>query len=214
MFGIISGNIFAATEDLIKCFIFIVPFIIVVLLYGRRYNIRILKTHILGMLIFAFLIVYMLEFTTISSLARILYIGIEIRPETFNFIPFKAITIDMLSYVTNIILFLPFGFLCPILWENQRTMKNVAFAGFTLSLTIETSQIFSMRVTDIDDLLMNTLGAAIGYMLFKIIRNFPIIKNGLMLAKNSNLPFVLKHEVWFLIYIVFAFEFLLLPYLP
>ncbi|WP_312093593.1 VanZ family protein [Aminipila sp.] len=213
MFGIIYGNIFSGIEDFMKCLIFIVPFIIVILFYARRYNLSISKAHILGDLIFVYLIVFMLEFTTISSLARILYIGIEIRPETFNFIPFNSITTDMFSYVTNIILFLPFGLLCPILWENQRTIKKVTFAGFIFSLTIETSQIFSMRVTDVDDLFMNTIGVAIGYLLFIIIKKISIIKNGLILAKNNNFPFVLKHEVWFLIYIVFAFEFLLLPYL-
>ncbi|WP_312650221.1 VanZ family protein [Aminipila sp.] len=213
MFGIIYENIFSATEKFMKCLIFIIPFIMVTIYYASRQNLRISKLHILGELIFTYLIVYILDFTTISSLARILYIGIEIRPETFNFIPFKSIKTDVFSYITNIILFIPFGFLCSTLWKNQRSVKHVALGGFLFSLTIETSQIFSMRVTDVDDLLMNTIGTIIGYLIFRIIQKFSAIKNSFVLVGYSEIPFVLKHEVWFLIYIVFAFEFLILPYL-
>lgn len=212
MLGIIYGNISAGVIYFLKCLIFIVPFMIIEILIKRKNNLRISKSHLVGELVFVYLIVFMLEFTTISSLARILFIGIEIHPETFNFIPFSSITKDVLPYITNIILFIPFGLLCPILWENQQSIKKVAFAGFLLSLTIESSQIFSMRVTDVDDLLMNTTGAVIGYLIFRVFNNAIRFKNGFMLA-NNNLPLILKHEGWFLIYIVFAFEFFLLPYI-
>lgn len=212
MFGIICGNISDGVIYFLKCLTFIIPFIIIEIFIMRKNNLTILKTHLLGELAFVYLIIFMLEFTTISSLARILFIGIEIHPETFNFIPFSSITKDVLPYITNIILFIPFGLLCPILWENQRSIKRVAFAGFLLSLTIESSQIFSMRVTDVDDLLMNTMGAAIGYLIFRMLNNAIRFKNKFMLA-NNNLPFILKHENWFLIYIVFGFEFFLLPYI-
>lgn len=213
MFGIIYGNIFSASLEFVECLIFTIPFILVTIFSARKRKLRITKSHILGELIFVYLIVFMLDFTTISSLARILYIGLEIHPETFNFIPFSTITIDTFPYITNIILFIPLGFLCPILWENKRSIRQVALVGFLFSLTIEISQIFSMRVTDVDDLLMNTIGAVIGGLIFRGIEKLSFFKNSLTLEGQDGLPFVLKNEVWFLIYLVFAFEFLLLPYL-
>ncbi|QIB70297.1 VanZ family protein [Aminipila butyrica] len=213
MFGIIYGNLFSAIEAFLKCLLFILPFVMILLFYARRCNLKIPKAHIFGDLIFVYLIIFMLEFTTFSSLARILYIGFEIHPETFNFIPFNSLTTDVFPYVTNIVLFSPFGLLCSILWENQRTLKKVAFTGFIFSLTIEISQIFNMRITDVDDLLMNTIGAGLGYLIFRAMQKFAIIKNGFAWVRNSKMPFVLKHEVWFLIYIVFAFEVFVLSYL-
>lgn len=63
----------------------------------------------------------------------------------------------------NILLFLPFGFLLPFIWERFKSWKTVLAAGFCLSLFIETAQIFTYRLTDIDDLLLNSLGAVLGY---------------------------------------------------
>ena len=39
-------------------------------------------------------------------------------------------------------------------------------AGACLSLVIEVCQLFNLRATDIDDLMMNTLGAVFGYLLW------------------------------------------------
>lgn len=214
MISTILDNLFAASIEFVECFIFVGPFLVMTRFYAKKQGIRIQKTHLLGELLFAYLILFMLEFTGISSLARILYIGIEIHPETFNFIPFRTIKIDALNYITNIILFMPFGFLCPALWENQRSVKQVALAGFLFSLTIEVSQIFNLRITDVDDLLMNTLGAVFGYFIFKIIQKISFIKYNIATVGHNELPFILKHELWFLLYIVFSCAFFVLPYLP
>ena len=61
----------------------------------------------------------------------------------------------------NIIWFVPFGFLMKKL--THLTMPKIIFFGFLLSLFIEVMQfIFGMGVSEIDDLLLNTLGAVIG----------------------------------------------------
>ena len=68
------------------------------------------------------------------------------------------------GFVLNIIMFLPLGLLIPCIWKKCRSITNVTVTGFLLSLTIEISQIFNARATDIDDLLANTIGACAGYM--------------------------------------------------
>lgn len=65
----------------------------------------------------------------------------------------------------NAVMFMPFGFMLPILWKKCRTWKATLLAGFFTSFTIETIQLFSFRATDVDDLIMNTLGTFLGYII-------------------------------------------------
>ena len=65
----------------------------------------------------------------------------------------------------NAVLFLPFGFLLPVLWRKCRSWKSTVAAGFLTSLGIEILQLFCYRATDVDDLIMNTLGAFLGYII-------------------------------------------------
>ena len=61
----------------------------------------------------------------------------------------------------NIIWFVPFGFLLRRL--TKLSLKKIIFFGFLLSLFIETMQfIFGVGVSETDDLILNTIGAAIG----------------------------------------------------
>ena len=62
-------------------------------------------------------------------------------------------------------MFLPFGFLLPVLWQSCRSWKTTTLASFATSALIELLQLFCFRATDVDDLLMNTLGALLGYLL-------------------------------------------------
>lgn len=66
----------------------------------------------------------------------------------------------------NIIWFVPFGFLLKKL--TRLTTAKIIFFGFLLSLFIEVMQfIFGVGVSEIDDLLLNTLGALIGALVGK-----------------------------------------------
>ena len=80
---------------------------------------------------------------------------------SINLIPFSSE--GAMTYILNIIMFMPLGFLLPLIWENFRNAKKVVLMGFLMSLTIEICQLFNIRTTDIDDLMMNTLGALVGY---------------------------------------------------
>ena len=73
----------------------------------------------------------------------------------------------MVGYILNIILFIPFGFLIPLIWKKMRSLHLTALAGFSFSILIEISQLLNNRRTDIDDLIMNTLGAIIGFLIYK-----------------------------------------------
>ena len=64
----------------------------------------------------------------------------------------------------NIGWFFPFGFALPLLIKNM-SLKKTIFLTFLFSLFIEASQyIFAVGYSEIDDLILNTLGGALGYL--------------------------------------------------
>ena len=70
-----------------------------------------------------------------------------------------------LQLALNAVMFAPFGFFLPVLWKKCRSWPVTTLAGFLTSALIEFLQLFSFRATDVDDLMMNTLGAFLGYLL-------------------------------------------------
>jgi glycopeptide antibiotics resistance protein len=75
----------------------------------------------------------------------------------------------------NILLLMPLGFLAPILWKKFRGVKAASLLGLFVSVTIELLQLFQRygggwgRITDIDDVIFNVLGAVIGYLAYVFI---------------------------------------------
>lgn len=64
-------------------------------------------------------------------------------------------------------MFMPFGFLIPLLWNVSD--KKVIVIGFCSSLFIEFCQLFLARGTDVDDLILNTTGTILGLLLYKML---------------------------------------------
>ena len=80
------------------------------------------------------------------------------------------------NVIGNCIWFVPLGMLLPAIYRSYRKhMGRVVFIGLVVSTTIEILQfVFCTGVTDIDDVIFNTIGTAIGYILwilFDITRN-------------------------------------------
>ena len=86
----------------------------------------------------------------------------------YNVIPFSK-NIDIVGYALNILLFIPLGILLPIMNERNKRFKALIIWAIGFSVMIELSQILNHRATDIDDILFNTLGAVLGYGMYKII---------------------------------------------
>lgn len=87
---------------------------------------------------------------------------------TFNPVPFIDIAGSDLggfikNFLLNTLLFIPLGMMLPILWSKCGNFRHTLFFGLGLSALIETLQIFTLRLSDIDDLIANTLGAAAGF---------------------------------------------------
>ena len=71
------------------------------------------------------------------------------------------------NVVGNMALFIPSGIVLPIVYKKLDSFWNVAAAGALISLCIEVMQLpFASRASDIDDLILNTLGVIVGYGIF------------------------------------------------
>ena len=106
-------------------------------------------------------VLYLCEMFDVVGIPAIQYIRWE---PNISLIPFSDETGWLgVQRVLNAVMFAPFGFLLPVLWCKCRKWKVTVLAGFLLSLTIEILQMFCFRATDVDDLIMNTLGAGFGY---------------------------------------------------
>lgn len=72
-----------------------------------------------------------------------------------------------LNIFGNVVGFVPFGCILPVMDRRFQNVLLVTVSGFSLSLCVETVQlIFRVGCFDVDDLVLNTLGAFLGYMLF------------------------------------------------
>jgi len=77
---------------------------------------------------------------------------------------------QLLYSVGNVVMFIPFGLLMPILYKKMNHWLYIVFIGFSCSLVIELVQAaFTLtRRGTVDDLFFNTVGALLGYLLFRI----------------------------------------------
>lgn len=75
----------------------------------------------------------------------------------------------------NLLMFLPFGVLYP-LCRPERRWRDAALRGLCLSLGIELLQPFLGRSFDVNDLLLNALGAALGAGAVFLARRLPPAK--------------------------------------
>ena len=123
---------------------------------------------------------------------------------SLTLIPFLPMLADLKNTVLNIFLFIPLGIGLPFLWKQYRSLKAAVLFGFCMSLSIELLQILTYRATDINDIIANTLGAALGYLIFHIAsRIIPPV------AESSRK----KSDVFILIASVFLVMFFVQPYL-
>jgi glycopeptide antibiotics resistance protein len=68
-----------------------------------------------------------------------------------------------------VVIFVPIGLFSSLLMDRPRWWKAALVALF-LSAFIEACQLFIPRGTDVDDLILNTLGGLWGYWAFLLLR--------------------------------------------
>jgi glycopeptide antibiotics resistance protein len=114
-----------------------------------------------------------------------------------NLIPLITLTPqDLKTSLLNILLLIPFGFGLPFI-VNFR-MKKIVVMGTLFSIVIEFLQFITgfmakitFRIADINDVIFNTLGVAIGYILFVgFVRNYRRMSHNWEISANPILRYI------------------------
>lgn len=103
------------------------------------------------------------------------------REYRYNLVPFLEIKrfwnnrdiVGELAVLTNlagnVLGFIPFGAILPVISLRCRGFFRIMLFSFEFSLMVECIQLISkVGSFDVDDLILNTLGGILGYILFKI----------------------------------------------
>ncbi|RCT77528.1 VanZ family protein [Enterococcus faecium] len=178
------------------------PCIIYMVFFCKKNTLK----HNILILIFMLYCWKVFELTGTGGLTDIFY-----RPDTgrkfslvqgsVNLVPFSGLNI---SFILNIVMCVPLGFLLPIIWKSYRKIVPVFLAGALFSLIIEVSQIITTRATDIDDLIANIFGAVIGFILWAVLSRVVSLKD-----KSSTVDYLEPY-----IYILIGFTGKFLLYFP
>lgn len=157
-------------------FCILLPCMLYVLIQTKGFHQRTNFIHMIWVFIFLYYVYLVLETTGIGIIWEIgLYPGMKLQEE-INLIPFRdGISLSM---ILNVVMFMPLGFLLPLLWKEYQSLVRTAIIGFCFSCGIEFCQLFNRRVSDVDDLLMNTLGAILGWLIWIVFSRITHLKYG------------------------------------
>ncbi len=145
----------------------------IVALKNRKIDIR----HELKLLIFYFyieimaMIVYFPMNFASGQIGTMKFDSERIIPPLLNPVPiihiFDRYAGWLRNLIGNIILFIPIGIIWPFCFKKMNNILKVTAAGLGFSLFIELSQLLLYeRMTDADDLILNTLGALTGAVIY------------------------------------------------
>ena len=107
---------------------------------------------------------YLVAVYVLVGMPNITYLRFDISG---NLIPVLGILGDLKNSVLNVALFVPLGLLLPLIWGKYRSGRETLLFGFGMSAAIELLQVFTYRATDVNDLITNVLGTALGFLLGK-----------------------------------------------
>lgn len=147
-----------------------------------------------------FLAVYLCEMYAVVGLPNIRYARLGLN---INLIPFRYLFSNLGNNLLNVLLFIPLGFFLPVLFRRYGKFRRTVLFGFLLSALIELLQIFTFRATDVNDLMTNTLGAALGWGIGRLfLKLFPAV-----------LPSQRTRDLYVVCAVAFAVMFFLHPFL-
>ncbi|WP_062496265.1 VanZ family protein [Paenibacillus sp. 32O-W] len=136
------------------------------------------KIRIAGVVLFILYLYFLLHITLFTGhLLLQLKTGLppmKLQPTIVHLMLTKSIGFILRNLVGNILLFVPFGFLIPIIFLSTQKKPGieataVIILGLLTTLTIEILQRFvALRIFDIDDIILNTIGVIIGYLIYRL----------------------------------------------
>lgn len=162
----------------------------------KRSNLNFFTKHLVWKNLFMLYILMVINVTmfpllidaqrTVDVFASINLIPLKETISSFNdllslFSTIFAIRIFLINVLGNIILFMPLGFLLPIINQNFNNIKSIFKISLFSTISIESIQFITSlfggtRATDIDDIILNVLGGLLGFLIFVILSKIKIFK--------------------------------------
>lgn len=135
------------------------------------------KLRNLGKVLFVLYIIFLIYFLFFSELygrtgsTGVYRYNLELFKEIKRFIKYRE-ELGFFAVFTNlfgnILIFIPYGFFIAMASRSRGFFKTVMFS-FLLSFAVEVCQLISkVGSFDVDDMLLNTIGGALGYIFFVI----------------------------------------------
>lgn len=146
----------------------------------------------------------LLVYTCIMVVARVTFFPFakvdgQVQPlefDTANIFPFRINLVPfvhlfeyesrrdaIINFVGNVTMFIPMGIVWPIVYKELNTHAKVIAAGVAFPLIIEIIQLpFYARLSDIDDIILNSAGFLIGYGIYLLTK---LIARRISAAKHA-----------------------------
>ena len=137
------------------------------------------RIRILGKILFVLYVIFIIYFLIFSDWygrtgeMQEYHYNLELFKEIRRFWEYRD-QVGMFAMFTNlfgnVVIFVPFGFFMPMA-SRYRSFFSTVFYSFGLSLCVETFQLLTkVGSFDVDDMLLNTLGAAAGYLCYRLVQ--------------------------------------------
>lgn len=142
------------------------------------------KTAIIALILYAVLMVWLLFLDRIGAFSPMVYAHWFQRK--LALVPFRtirhyiriiryssnpALVLDsIVNLVGNVVMFIPLGFLPPCIWRAWRGFFRCLLFSALCVIAVELTQLFTRTgCCDVDDLILNVIGASAGYFLYHIL---------------------------------------------
>ena len=144
-------------------YVFMVPLFVLYFLWLKKSGRTQTFLHTAAVFVFGYYLFGLLTVTGIGFTSTM-----NFRPN-ISWTPFVGMITGPIDTILNVILFVPLGFFLPLLYKKYHNIKTVALTGFLFSLAVEFVQMFDWGSSDINDLMTNTTGACVGFMVYCLL---------------------------------------------
>lgn len=186
----------------------VVSVIMLIWFATHRKNVKYTKKYCAKKIIIsAIFVCYLIVVLEATMMDRLGVYGNTVRFQVFSSYREAWNSFSMIEWrnlLLNIGLFVPFGFLLPILSEKLKNNWITYLMGFSISTLIEISQlIFGIGVFEVDDILNNTLGTMIGFGVYALIATVARRKRKISYVITMQIPLILATVVMMGVFVAY-----------
>ncbi|MBO5126794.1 MAG: VanZ family protein [Clostridia bacterium] len=144
-------------------YLFMIPVLVLYFLWLKKSGKVQSLLHTVAVFVFGY---YMFGLLTVTGIGFTSTMNFH---PNISWTPFIGMITGPIDTILNVILFVPLGFFLPLLYKKYHNIKAIALTGLLLSLAVEFVQMFDWGSSDINDLMTNTAGACVGFLIYFLL---------------------------------------------